>query len=431
MPTIASPGFAPARLRVFTVLAAAYMLVTFHRLCPAVVAVDMMRDLGAGGGLLGLLSGAFFYSYALMQLPAGLLADSWGARRTTSVFFALACAGALCMGLAPDTAWAAGGRVLVGLGMSMIWVCTLKTVSEWFPPSRFAGMAGLLVAVGGVGSLLASAPLAWAAQFTGWRNAFLGLGALTACFCALLWLFVRDTPAQAGFKGPDVPHGPPPGRQALLPGVRFVLSNRRGWLLAAWLFLDNGVFFSFAGLWAGPFLKHVHGLGQTALGLVLGMISLGLVTGAPMLSALSTRVLKSRRKALILAAAGLCALCGHLLARFDQAGTVELLAVFYLFGVFAGASPAVAFTSVKELYPLAITGTATGIMNIFPFAGGAVFQPILGLLLESHGRLPGGDFTPQGYEALFTAMLGTSLVILCVCLCLAETWRPEAGRVSS
>src|SRR5210317_2413732 len=90
------------RWLVFWVLAFSYILVYFHRLCPAVVAVDMMRDLQAGGTLLGLLGSAYFYPYALMQLPAGLLADSWGARRTIALFSLIAATGSLLLGLSPN-----------------------------------------------------------------------------------------------------------------------------------------------------------------------------------------------------------------------------------------------------------------------------------------------------------------------------------------
>lgn len=75
------------RWLIFWILAFGYVLVYFHRLCPAVVAVDMMRDLHTGGAMLGLLGSAYFYPYALMQLPAGLLSDSWGSRKTISLFW--------------------------------------------------------------------------------------------------------------------------------------------------------------------------------------------------------------------------------------------------------------------------------------------------------------------------------------------------------
>ena len=411
------------RSLVFAALGLSYMLVTFHRLCPAVVAVDMMRDLHAGGALIGMLSGAFFYSYALMQLPAGLLADFWGARRTTSLFSLLAALGALGMGLAPDSTWATFGRIFVGLGMSMVWVCTLKTLAEWYPPERFATMTGLLVAMGGAGSLLASAPLAWAAQEFGWRTVFVALSVLSLALSGMLWMVVRDTPALAGLKGPDFPHGLPPGRQALMPGIRAVIANRWAWLVAAWLMLDNGVFFSLAGLWAGPYLKHVHGFTSMQAGFALAMFSVGVITGGPLLSLLSNKMLRSRKKTLALSAAALCGLTGLLSWRAADMGGPELFGVFYLIGIFGGATPAIGFTTGKELFPISLAGTALGILNIFPFVGGALFQPLLGLILEHHGRGADGNFTVEGYKAVFLTLSMTSALLLAACLALKETYR--------
>jgi MFS family permease len=414
------------RTLVFAVLACAYMMVTFQRLSPAVVAVDMMRDLQAGGGLIGLLSGAFFYSYAAMQIPAGLLADSWGARRATSAFFCLAAAGSCLMGLAPDTFWAGAGRVLVGIGLSMIWASSLKTLAEWYPPDRFSAMTGLLISIGGAGSLLATAPLAVAVQMTGWRGAFLALGGIGAALAALLWAVVRDTPARAGYHGPGVPRGLEPGRQALWPAVRMVFASRRAWTLGVWLLLSNGVYFCLAGLWAGPFLRHVHGLGQAESGLVLAMISVGLLTGAPFMSHLSSTVLKSRRKALLASTIGLIGLTGLLAARPDIPGAAWLYAFFFLFGVFGGASPVVAFTSAKELFPVSMAGTAIGVMNVFPFLGAAIFQPLFGAIMERHGRDAAGAFTLEGYKAGFSILFFACAALVPICLALAETYRePE------
>ena len=146
------------RWLLFSLLALGYILVYFHRICPAVLAVDLMRDLEAGGSLAGMLGAAYFYPYAAMQLPAGLLADSWGPRRTISVFFLLAAAGAVLLGLAPTIRWAIAGRALVGAGVAMLFVSTLKilvddirkkispnkcSASEWLDVMRTAHHLGL------------------------------------------------------------------------------------------------------------------------------------------------------------------------------------------------------------------------------------------------------------------------------------------------
>ena len=109
-----------------------YVLVFFHRLCPAVIALDIQTSFGISGTLLGVLGSAYFYSYAIMQLPTGLMADSWGPRKTVSVFLVLAGLGSAVMGLAPNLAVAILGRILVGIGVSTVFVCNFKLLSEWF-----------------------------------------------------------------------------------------------------------------------------------------------------------------------------------------------------------------------------------------------------------------------------------------------------------
>lgn len=190
------------RWLIFAILSGGYILVYFHRLAPAVVAVDMMHDLNASGTLLGLLGSAYFYPYAMMQLPAGLLADSWGPRRTITLFSLVACIGSLILGLATTAAVAIIGRTLVGLGVAMLFVPTMKILTEWFRPREFAGMTGILLAMGGVGSLIATSPLALLSDRLGWRFAFLIVAGLTLVLAGLVWSMVRDRPADFGWEAP-------------------------------------------------------------------------------------------------------------------------------------------------------------------------------------------------------------------------------------
>ena len=184
---------------IFWTLALAYVLVYFHRMCPAVVAVDMMQDLNAGGGLIGFLGSAYFYPYALMQLPAGLLSDSWGPRKAITLFFCVAFLGSVMLGLAPNAAWAILGRTLTGLGVAMLFVPTMKVLSEWFRPREFAFMTGILLAMGGIGSLIATTPLALISSWIGWRMSFIVVGIITLVLAVLVWSFVRDRPADLGW----------------------------------------------------------------------------------------------------------------------------------------------------------------------------------------------------------------------------------------
>lgn len=234
------------RWLIFWILAFGYILVNFHRLCPAVVAVDMMRDLHAGGALLGLLGSAYFYPYALMQLPAGLLSDSWGPRRTITLFFSVAFIGSLLLGLAPSLFWAVVGRTLVGLGISMLFVPTMKVLAEWFRIREFATMTGILMAMGGLGVLTAAYPLALLSNWIGWRLSFVIVGFFTLLLAILIWIFVRDRPADLHWPSPSEPVGATLPSIGLLEGIKKVLTYPRFWpdscLVKSLLFLISQYF---------------------------------------------------------------------------------------------------------------------------------------------------------------------------------------------
>jgi sugar phosphate permease len=401
------------RWLIFWILSVGYLLVFFHRLCPAVVAADMMRELHTSGALIGFLGSAYFYPYALMQIPTGLLSDSWGPRRTISLFLIIASAGSILLGMAPSPAWAIIGRVLVGLGVSTLFVCTLKVLSQWFHAREFASMTGIFMAMGGLGSLLATGPLAYLSNRIGWRTSFLMVGGITLLVALLIWLFVRDTPADFCVIKSEQHPAASPAALSLSKGIRTVLTEPAFWPIAIWFFFNSAIYFSFIGLWGGPYLLHVYAVSKAEAGKILSLSAIGLMVGSPLVSLLSNRVFRARKPVLILSS--IIALCMTAPLAFATA-SIPLPALYLIclgLGATTGASVVIAFTAVKEMYPLQISGTATGLVNLFPFAGGAVFQPILGIVLERNGRLA-DNFTTTGYmNAFFTLFLCAALACGC------------------
>ena len=414
------------RLVIFWILALGYILVYFHRLCPAVVAVDMMRDLNSGGGLTGFLGAAYFYPYALMQLPAGLLSDSWGPRKTITLFFGIAFAGSVLLGMAPSIIWAITGRALVGLGVAMLFVPTMKVLAEWFHASEFALMTGILMAMGGLGSLIAATPLALLSARTGWRMSFVAVGLLTLILGGLVWLIVRDRPSDFGWPSPA---GNPTGSMepiGLAEGVRRVVSCRWFWPLAAWFFFDCAIFFSFGGLWGGPYLMQVHGLGKSETGRILSMLAVGMIIGSPLLSYLSTHVFRGRKPGILLAAAITLVISAILAFYTERVPVAALYLICTGLGMFSSAVVVVAFTASKELFPVQMAGTATGLVNLFPFAGGAIFQPVLGYVLEGY-RTSGAAFSAAGYRAAFLVLFFCGVAAMVSALFIRETLVAEGG----
>jgi len=409
---------------IFWILATGYILVYFHRLCPAVVAVDMMRDLAAGGTLLGLLGSAYFYPYAVMQLPAGLLADSWGPRRTITLFFMVAFVGSLLLGFAPSVFWAVVGRTLVGLGVSMLFVPTMKILAEWFKANEFAFMTGILMAMGGIGSLTAATPLALLSARVGWRWSFVAVGIFTLLLALLVWIFVRDRP---GDKGWPSPAGTPPAAASPLSlgaGFKKVVRTAYFWPLAIWFFFDCAIFFSFGGLWGGPYLIQVYGLSKAEAGQILSMMAIGMIVGSPLLSFASNNLFKARKPVIMLCS--VIVVCLTAILAFFTAGISKPLLYLICFGLgfFSSAVVVIGFTTAKELFPVQIAGTAVGLVNLFPFAGGALAQPYLGYLLESMGRAE-GRFTVDGYRNAFMALFVFAALALVSSAFLKETLKRE------
>ena len=408
---------------VFCLLAIGYLLVYFHRLCPAVVALDMQADLQTSGALLGFLAAAYFYPYALMQLPSGLLSDSWGPRKTITVFFALAGVSSIFLGTVGSLGLAIFARILVGLGVAMLFVPTMKVMTNWFKAEEFARVAGILIAVGGLGAYTASRPLAWLSDKIGWRGSFVVIGAVTLLVAVAIWFLVRNTPEDMGLSVDKQPTQTNPAKAnaiGLSQGMKMVLSSKPFWLLSAWFFFSFCIFFSFGGLWGGPYLMQVYGFSKAEAGNILGMLAFAMIVGSPFLSWLSDKVFRSRKKVIVLAS--LVTLCLTIpLAFFPGAmNRPTLYLLCFLLGMFNSAIVVVAFTSAKELFPVEIAGTSVGLVNLFPFLGGAVAPPILGAILEAQGKTEAG-YSAGAYSQAFLLYFLFALIALGMACFITET----------
>ena len=408
---------------VFCLLAFGYLLVYFHRLCPAVVALDMQADLNTSGALLGFLAAAYFYPYALMQIPSGLLSDSWGPRKTITVFFVLAGAASIFLGLVGSLGFAILARILVGLGVAMLFVPTMKVMTQWFKNEEFARMTGILMAVGGLGAYTASRPLAWLSDMMGWRGSFVVIGVITIVVAVAIWFLVRNTPQEMGLPRVNKPAEGNLGQTiGLAQGIKIVLTSMPFWFLAAWFFFSFCIFFSFGGLWGGPYLMHVYGLSKAEAGNILGMLALAMILGSPFISWLSDKVFRSRKKVIVLAS--VITLCLTIPLAFfpDAMNKPALYLLCFLLGMFNSAVVVVAFTSAKELFPVEIAGTSVGLANLFPFLGGAVAPPILGAILEAQVKTATG-YSAEAYSKAFLLYFIFALLALGTACFITETMK--------
>ena len=419
------------RWAIFGILALAYLFVYFHRLSLSVVANDLVDEFHTTASVMGLLGSIYFYCYAVMQFPAGLLADSIGPRKTVAAFLLIASAGSILFGMAPSMSAAFIGRVLVGFGVSMVFIPTMKILSQWFRPREFASMAGILNAVGGAGVLAATWLLALMTATLGWRLSFQLIGGCTFVIVIMAWLVVRDRPQDLGWPSileidrENGPAPPPPQSISLMDGAKKVVSEKFFWPVAIWFFFDCGIFFGFGALWGGPYLMHVYGMSRAEAGAILSMIAWGMIVGSPLLGFVSDKILKSRKIPILLCTATLTLELGLMAFYPDSFSRFQLYVVFFVMSICASSVVVLGFTTTKELFPVGIAGTSVGTVNLFPFLGGAVFMPMLGKILDTYPKPTGGGYGVEGYTALLLTLLVSSAVALCCAVLMKETFQEK------
>lgn len=423
-PTAPRPA-PPAALAwaVWALGAAFYLAGFFQRVAPAVMTRELMAEFAISAATLGQLSAFYLYSYVAMQIPTGLMVDRFGARRMLAAGAALAAAGSLLFALAPSLAAASFGRLLVGGGVGVAWVGTLKLAAHWLPPQRFAFATGLALAAGMGGAVGAGVPLAWAVAAFGWRPAMLAAALAIALLAVVIWWQVRDDPAERGYASGFA------GAQPLAPQPRFgaalaaVLGYRNIWLV---FFAPQGVVgacLAIGGLWGVPWLVSVYGFSPARAAFYCSALMLAWAAGGPVFGALSDR---ARLRKPFYLAGSVAALALWALVILPS----EPLAPWLLFAALVGAGFAsgcmvVGFACAKESVPARLAGTATGIANMGSMTGAMLLQPLVGLMLDLNwgGALAEGVrvYDASAWRAAFLLVLGWLALSLLAAAFLRET----------
>jgi MFS family permease len=394
-----------------------FLVAFFHRVAPGVVAKELMESFQATGTLIGLLSAAYFYIYAALMIPAGLLVDAFGPRRVVAVGGSVMGVGTLVMGAAISTGTLFVGRLLVGLGASVIFVGALKVAALWFPPRRFATLSGFTATMGMLGSLAATVPLAMVAGAVGWRWSFHLVGFLTLLASGLCWAIVRDHPPDLEVAASSQDVG------QVLSGAWQVVRNPYTWPP----FVTFFCFYSATAnlmLWVVPYLRDVYDLSTRWASVYATAPSLALLISAPLTGYLSDHVLARRRLpylALSWGFLGLWALFALTL------GTLPLWGVYGLFFAMGllGAAFVLTWPVGREVNPPRLAGLSVAVVNLGGFLGAALTQGAIGAVLDSRwtGATAGGArvYPLESYQAAFWVCSGFVFAAALLAFLIRET----------
>lgn len=398
---------------IWGLLAVVFLLVNLYRLSSAVLADRLMVAFDTSGAALGTLHASFFYVYALMQLPAGVLADRAGPRKTATAGAIVLNVGAVGFALSDSYSLAFLSRALVGGGGAVIFISMLRFCASWFRADEFATMNGLTIAVAGLGGILATTPLAVAATTFGWRETTLALGVFGLALAAVVYLLADDEPEDAGFEPIEGVDGGSLTLADVVENLRLVLDERETWVISVMLFCSTGMLITLLGLWGVPYVVQTYDVSVTHASWYTLLGSLGLLLGPPTFGWLSDRI--GRRSVLIIAG-GVGYVVGFgILAAVGQPPRAVVAVVYFAAGFLLGAFT-LSYAVIKERHPTSASGVSTSTVNGAGFLGAALFPTLLGYVLDVYwtGETVAGAriYTELGYQVSFGIATLASVIAL-------------------
>ena len=378
---------------VFLVLG--YVLSQFYRSFLAVLAPFLMRDLGIGADSLARASGLWFVAFAVAQIPVGWALDRIGPRLTAALPLAvLGAGGAFLFALAQGPGWITLAMVLTGLGCAPLLVAAYYIYAREFPPALFATLAGITVGTGSLGNIAGTLPLAWAANAFGWRPTVAAIGVITLIAAAALWRFVTNPP-------PVVHTGAPRAT------LRELARERSLWLIAPMMVAGYAPAADIRGLWVGPWMSDVYGLGAAGIGRMSLVMGLAMIAGNFIYGPLD-RVLGSRKWG-VFGGNVLACLCLLALGLFPGAGLWQAGLGLAALGI-CGASYSAVMAHGRGFFPPHLVGRGVTLLTLVGIGGTGLMQVITGRI---HAAWAGsGAAAPYSAIFLFFAAFVALILVL-------------------
>lgn len=399
-PQTAARVAAGTLLLVFLPLAGGYFLSYLYRSLNAIIAPDLISELGLSAGHLGFLTAAYFLSFALFQIPLGLLLDRYGPRRVQAGLMLVAASGAALFGLSEGLVGLTVGRALIGIGVSGGLMASFKAISLWLPPARWALAQGLFLTAGGLGALAATRPAQALLEYTDWRGMFLGLAALTCCVSAAMFMLIPEregTGDRSSFRD----------AARVLGGI---YREPLFWRIAPAAVLTFGFGLAFQGLWAGPWLKDVVGLSREGVGNALLLMTSTLTIGFALTGVAADWAVRRGVTLERFAAVGmLLFFLSQAPLAFGWTGGVWLVMVGA--GLLSNVA-VVLYPVLAQRFPVALAGRCGTALNLVAFGGTFLAQYLIGAVIDLFPPLAGGGYSPLSYQVAFGGCLALGVASL-------------------
>lgn len=363
-----------------------------------IFAATWMQDFHLNPVSLANLSSAYFYTYALMQIPAGLCYDKYPSRHLLSISLTLVGVSCLLLAAADTFIVAYLARLIIGAACAFAFVGMLKITTQLFSAKQFPLMIGISeMFTMAVVSLALSAAAYWFVNHS-WQSIQVIAAVVSFVLAAMSWLFGQ------GY------HAPMTSQQVdtiQLPTFAF-LKNRNVLLGSGYCLLAFALVSAFTSLWGIQFLVHTQHISIPAATHINSAILIGIAVGSLLWGWLAKQT-GIYRGLLLLATAGALVILTLLLLAPPLA-YVWLYVGYFVAGVFCAAYiPCLAL--IKHSVPTASQAAAMAFANMMIMLGAPLFQMTMGYFIAH----PFGQITAQSaasYQAAMAVLPLSALIAL-------------------
>ncbi len=398
-------------LRLLLPFALGYFLSYLFRVVNAVLAPDLVAELGLGPDDLGLLTASYFVTFAAAQLPLGILLDRYGPRKIEAGLLLFAALGAALFALGETRAELIVGRGLIGFGVSACLMAAFKAFTHWLRPLQLPMANGLIMAAGGLGALSATTPVQAALAFTDWRGVFMLLAGVTVVCAGVVFALVPD------YRSTE-------GEQSLstqLAGVGHVFRDRFFWGIAPLTMLSQASFISIQSLWAGPWLQDVGGLSRDDAADLLLLIAAAMVTGFLLIGSLTARLGRLGVRPVQVAGTGMLLFILVQVAIVLVPPDAWLVPAWLAFGFF-GTTGIVQYAVLSQHFPRHLGGRVNTAINLLVFVAAFLLQWLSGVVIDLWPQAEPGHYAVASYQA--------ALALLALLQATAFAWFVFSGTAS-
>lgn len=364
---------------------------------------SLAAELSMSSSSLSLMSSAYLYANAIWLLPGGMLLDKIRAK-SLLVFFMLLCViSSFIFSVSSSISVKFFLRIIEGVGSAMSLLICFRMAHDWFP-NKTSSIVGFIVSIGLLGGVYANTVFPLLVLSFDWRFTVFFNAVVGSVFLLMIIIFVKSPDKKevlsAYIKVKDQ-------YRKLLFGLKTVLINSENWKCGLYIGLMNLPIFVLAALWGNVFLVQYKGYSETAAGLLISLIFIGELIGAPVLGMLADRF---NKKKIIMFFGAITSLFSILLIIFS--GTMNFHVDFVLFIIlgFAISAQVLAYPLLMKNNPAHIASTSTGFGSLLSNATGAFMQISFGALLTLKLGTVGIEYTEYSLLLAITILPAAFMV---------------------